>query len=57
MRDKRLAQVLRKQAWEQAKEQMLFIAATYKHEDPEKHAKVMRLLKMFFDIIEKRILP
>lgn len=57
MRDKRLVQVLRKEAWERAKREMLFIVETYKLENPEHYEKTKRLMRMFFDIIERRILP
>ena len=54
---KSLAQVLREEAWKRAKEEMLFMAATYKKTDPEHYAKTMKLMQMYIDIIEKRILP
>ena len=56
MKNIRLTKVLRKEAWERAKQELVFLTETFKHEDAEHYDKARKFLLMYIRIMEERII-
>lgn len=56
MKNVRLAKVLRQEAWERAKQELVFITETFKHEDTEHYQNAKKFLQMYVRIMEERVL-
>lgn len=56
MKNVRIAKVLRKEAWERAKQELVFLTETFKYEDAEHYDKAKKFLLMYIRIMEERII-